>query len=128
MGNKHGKQKSKVENQPGKPDVSLVSPRTRRRHDRERTVTPSRSRTSHRHNREQDRHTRDQDRHTRERTVSDGEDDYKNVSDEIVLKWTPPSGKKFKVVKYDVEMWDLGLQVSFFVYNLFYLRTLIVIN
>ena len=99
MGNKHGKQKSKVENQPGKPEVRLVSPRTRRRHDRERTVTPSRSRASH-----------------RERTCSsDYDDDYKNVSDEIVLKWTPPAGKKIKVVKYDVEMWDLGLQVSLFI-------------
>ncbi len=34
-----------------------------------------------------------------------------NRSDEIVLTWSAPNQKKLKVVKYEIEMFDLGLQV-----------------
>ena len=40
------------------------------------------------------------------------ESSYENVSDEVLLEWAPCFKRTQNDVIYEIEMWDLGLQVG----------------
>ena len=67
----------------GKPEVKLVSPRSRRR------LFGLQQQMAEDH-------------------------DYVNVSDIVLLTWSPPTRNKTKIIKYDIYMFDLRQQVTFF--------------